>query len=78
MNQPGKRKSQQIYHINLLKKWHARDALFGGGLTTEKVSGSREEVQVSADLTPQQQQETLELVEQNGDFFFLLNLVTLM
>lgn len=69
MNQPGKRKLGQIYHINLLKKWHARDALFGGCLTTEKVSGSREDVQVSADLTPQQQQETLELVEQNRDVF---------
>lgn len=69
VNQPGKRKLKQIYHINLLKKWHARDALFGGCLTTEKVSGSREDVQVSADLTPQQQQETLELVEQNIDVF---------
>lgn len=24
VHQPGKRKSEQIYHINLLKKWHDR------------------------------------------------------
>ncbi|XP_063041160.1 uncharacterized protein LOC134436063 [Engraulis encrasicolus] len=69
VRQPDKRKKEQIYHVNLLKKWHAREALFSCLPPTESKEPAREEVQVGPDLSPHQRQMTLELVDRNRDVF---------
>ncbi|KAJ8333975.1 hypothetical protein SKAU_G00412940 [Synaphobranchus kaupii] len=69
VRQPGKRKPVQIYHINLLKKWHARDVLFSCLPHRESKVASREEVQVGPDLASHQRQQTVELLDRNQDFF---------
>ncbi|XP_063070441.1 uncharacterized protein LOC134461440 [Engraulis encrasicolus] len=69
VRQPDKRKTEQIYHINLLKKWHAREALFCCLPPTESKAPAREEVLVGPGLSPHQRQETLELVDRNRDVF---------
>ncbi|XP_063060131.1 uncharacterized protein LOC134453222 [Engraulis encrasicolus] len=69
VRQPGKRKPEQIYHVNLLKKWHAREALFSCLPPTESMEPAREEVQVGPSLSPHQRQMTLELVDRNRDVF---------
>lgn len=69
VKQTGKRKPDQIYHINLLKRWHPRDVMVCS-LSPRKPSDSPcEEVRVSPDLNPQQRQEVMELVDRNKDVF---------
>ncbi|XP_063054453.1 uncharacterized protein LOC134448729 [Engraulis encrasicolus] len=69
VRQPDKRKHEQIYHVNLLKKWHAREALLSCLPPTESMEPAREEVQVGPGLSPHQRQMTLELVDRNRDVF---------
>ncbi|XP_076139108.1 uncharacterized protein LOC143122160 isoform X4 [Alosa pseudoharengus] len=69
VRQPDKRKPEQIYHVNLLKKWHAREALFSCLPPTETKEPGREEVQVGPSLSPHQRQMALELVDRNRDVF---------
>ncbi|XP_077940886.1 uncharacterized protein LOC144385036 isoform X1 [Gasterosteus aculeatus] len=69
VRQPGKRKREQIYHVNLLKKWHAREALFSCPTPTESKEPGREEVQVGPSLSPHQRQMARELVDRNRDVF---------
>ncbi|XP_063044800.1 uncharacterized protein LOC134438971 [Engraulis encrasicolus] len=69
VRQPDKRKTEQIYHVNLLKQWHAREALFCCLPQTESKAPAREEVQVGPGLSPHQRQRTLELVDRNRDVF---------
>ncbi|KAG5261141.1 hypothetical protein AALO_G00300500 [Alosa alosa] len=69
VRQLDKRKPEQIYHVNLLKKWHAREALFSCLPPTETKEPGREEVQVGPSLSPHQRQMALELVDRNRDVF---------
>ena len=69
MRQTDKRKPEQIYHVNLLQKWYAREALFSCLPPTESRELAREEVQVGPSLSPHQRQMTLELVDRNRDVF---------
>ena len=52
VRQPDKRRPEQIYPINLLKKWHAREMLFSSLPPTESQEPVREEVQVGPSLSP--------------------------
>lgn len=69
MCQPGKRKRKQIYHINLLKKWHDREALCYCLPPRESKEPARDEVQFGPDLSPLQLQQAKELVDGNRDVF---------
>ncbi|XP_063075477.1 uncharacterized protein LOC134465637 [Engraulis encrasicolus] len=69
VRQTDKRKKVQIYHVNLLKKWHAREALFSCLPSTESKELARDAVQVGPNLAPHQRQMVLELVDRNRDVF---------
>ena len=69
IRQHDKRKKIQLYHVNLLKKWHAREVLFACLPPAASSIPARDEVQVGAGLSPHQRQMTLELVERNTDVF---------
>ena len=69
IRQTGKRKGEQIYHVNLLKKWHAREALFACLPHSESKEPARDEVQFGPDLSPHQLQQTKELVDGNQEVF---------
>ncbi|XP_066518865.1 uncharacterized protein [Hoplias malabaricus] len=67
LNQPGRRKTQQVYHVNLLKKWVEPIPQVSGFASTE--SSARAEIQWGDDLSPAQRQELVELVERFRDVF---------
>ncbi|KAJ8356682.1 hypothetical protein SKAU_G00194760 [Synaphobranchus kaupii] len=69
VRQPGRRPPTKVYHINLLKKWVAREVLFS--LTPPQVAVKTEPVQVpmGEQLTPSQRQDLQDLVNQNRDVF---------
>ncbi|XP_069371637.1 uncharacterized protein [Paralichthys olivaceus] len=72
VRQPGRRKGEQIYHINLLKKWHDRETLFTCLPPRESPEPARDVVQFGPDLSPHQLQQAKELVEGNPDVFSFL------
>ncbi|KAL0152472.1 hypothetical protein M9458_052195 [Cirrhinus mrigala] len=64
LRQPGRRQTEQIYHINLLKKWHGtRDQLAALSLTDPMV------VDVNPQLSAAQKTELQHLVGQFQDVF---------
>ncbi|KAJ8364561.1 hypothetical protein SKAU_G00133920 [Synaphobranchus kaupii] len=69
VRQPGRRPPTKVYHVNLLKKWVAREVLFS--LTPPQVAVKTEPVQVpmGEQLTPSQRQDLQDLVNQNRDVF---------
>ncbi|KAL7871516.1 hypothetical protein SRHO_G00064990 [Serrasalmus rhombeus] len=67
LDQSGRRKSQQVYHINLLKRWVELAPRLSGFSTSETLA--RAEIQWGEELIPAQQQELAELVEQFQDVF---------
>ena len=69
VGQPGKRKEQQIYHVNLLKKWHAADSLPAVALLCASSPDSLPTVPLGEDLTPAQLQDMKELLWRNRDRF---------
>jgi len=69
VRQPGKRKMEQIYHINLLKIWHVREALFNCLPPRVPEEPARDEMQFGPDLSPHQLQQAKELVDGNQDVF---------
>ena len=69
IRQPGKRKGEQIYHVNLLKKWHDRETLFTGCPPKEPEDLAREVVHFGPELSPHQLQQAKELVDRNQDVF---------
>uniref|UniRef100_A0A8C5MF74 Gypsy retrotransposon integrase-like protein 1 n=1 Tax=Leptobrachium leishanense TaxID=445787 RepID=A0A8C5MF74_9ANUR len=70
VNQPGRRKTEQIYHINLLKPWVEREALLTSkGKPTYATSGKEPEVYIAETLAPHQKQDVKELVSKNRDVF---------
>lgn len=69
VRQQGRRKGEQIYHINLLKKWCDRETFTDPSETREP---ARDIVQFGPDLSPHQLQQAKELVEGNPDVFSFL------
>ncbi|KAJ8365057.1 hypothetical protein SKAU_G00138880 [Synaphobranchus kaupii] len=69
VRQPGRRPPTKVYHVNLLKKWVAREVLFS--LTPPQVAVKTEPVQVpmGEQLTPSQRQDLQDLVNWNRDVF---------
>lgn len=63
--QPGKRKPEQLYHVNLIKPWKDRETL----TAVSAPSSDSPEVRVSETLSKSQKQETKELVQRNYDVF---------
>lgn len=63
--QPGKRKPEQLYHVNLIKPWKDRETL----TAVSAPSSDNPEVRVSETLSNSQKQETKELVQRNYDVF---------
>nr|XP_006012602.1 PREDICTED: uncharacterized protein LOC102366250 [Latimeria chalumnae] len=70
IKQPGRRRTEQIYHINLLKPWKENEtmAVLEGplGQPDPVEEGS---VHISEDLTPDQKKLAVEMVERNQDVF---------
>ncbi|XP_071061873.1 uncharacterized protein [Pseudochaenichthys georgianus] len=74
VRQPGRRKPSQIYHVNLLKKWYAREALLCCGSPVVSPSSPDQEVaevEYGPGLSKAQLQQTKELVQQTLDVFSL-------
>ena len=69
VRQPGRRKPEHLYHINLLKKWHSAEVLLCCLPPKDTGAPPREVVQVGPDLSPQQRQECMELVDHNREVF---------
>ncbi|KAJ8353788.1 hypothetical protein SKAU_G00213550 [Synaphobranchus kaupii] len=69
VQQPGRRSPTKVYHVNLLKKWVAREVLFS--ITTPQVAVKTEPVKVpmGEQLTPSQRQDLQDLVNRNRDVF---------
>jgi hypothetical protein len=68
VRQPGRRRPTQIYHVNLLKKWNARDVLCSVPPKATSQTGPAK-VPLGEQLSPAQRQELMELVDQNQDVF---------
>lgn len=69
VRQPGRRKSEQTYHVNLLKKWHSAEVLLSSFPPKDSGAPPREDFLVGPDLSPQQRQVCMELVDRNQDVF---------
>lgn len=69
VRQPGKRKAEQIYIVNLLQKWHDQEALFSSLFLRDPPEPAWDQVQLGPDLSPHQLQQVKELVEANQDVF---------
>ncbi|CAM5101263.1 unnamed protein product, partial [Eretmochelys imbricata] len=69
VRQPGHRKLEQIYHINLLKPWQDREAhVVALGAPSPK-SNQPDQVGISLELTLEQQSEVISLIKHNQDVF---------
>ncbi|CAM4614823.1 unnamed protein product [Lepidochelys kempii] len=69
VRQPGSWKSEQIYHINLLKPWHDREACLVMQETLPQEDNLHEQVRISSDLTPIQKIEAADMINHNRDVF---------
>ena len=69
VRQPGRRRGVQIYHVNILKKWHAPDAVPLPALLTTVLPQSPPPVPIGDELAPDQKREVKELLERNRDRF---------
>ncbi|CAM4403535.1 unnamed protein product [Lepidochelys olivacea] len=69
VRQPGRRKSEQIYHINLLKPWHDREACLVMQEALPQEDNLHEQVRISSNLTPIQKIETADVINRNQDVF---------
>ncbi|XP_061837516.1 uncharacterized protein [Nerophis lumbriciformis] len=67
VNQPGRRKGHQIYHVNILKKWHAAEPLPSTAFLTAHSPQTTPPVPIGEDLSPSQKQEVKELLGRNQD-----------
>ena len=68
VRQPGRRSPTQIYHVNLLKKWNARDVLCSIPPKATSETGPAK-VPLGEQLSPAQRQELMELIDQHQDVF---------
>lgn len=64
ISQPDRRKTEQIYHINLLKPWVEREVLM-----SKVVTPQNGKINIGPSLTQEQKDEVQELVKQNLDVF---------
>ena len=69
VRQPGRRKTSQIYHINLLKKWHSPDCVPMPSLMAETPGSDPSQVPLGPQLAPTHRQDLVELVGQFNDVF---------
>ena len=70
VHRPGRRREQQVYHVNLLKKWHpAEPVVFPALLTTTFSPPALPPVPVGEDLSPEQRQDVKQLLGRNQDRF---------
>ena len=70
ISQPGRRKKEAIFHINLLKPWRAReDCMATVGDNPPVPQAPSSSVTISPELTPEQVEEARGLVERNSDVF---------
>ncbi|CAM5142308.1 unnamed protein product [Natator depressus] len=69
VRQTGNRKSEQIYHINLLKPWHDREACLVMQETLPQEDNLHEQVRISSDLMPIQKIEAADMINRNRDVF---------
>ena len=69
VQQPGRRKEQQIYHVNLLKKWHPAEPVVLPALLTDVSPHALPPVPVGEDLSPEQHQDVKQLLGRNRDRF---------
>ncbi|XP_072769033.1 neuromast-expressed gpi-anchored lymphocyte antigen 6, partial [Nerophis lumbriciformis] len=67
VNQPGRRKGHQIYHVNILNKWHAAEPLPSTAFLTAHSPQTTPPVPIGEDLSPSQKQEVKELLGRNQD-----------
>ena len=71
VKQPGRRKGKEIYHVNILKRWHERDAetLPPLALLTCDFPQGSPPVPIGEDLSPAQGQDLKELLSRSVDIF---------
>ncbi|CAM5154394.1 unnamed protein product [Natator depressus] len=69
VRQPGCRKQEQIYHINLLKPWHQREACVVAQETLIQGNNMQKQIRISTDLTPNQKKEVTEMINRYQDVF---------
>lgn len=69
VRQPGQRKGQQIYHINLLKPWREPITPPSNVLTASVLSPVTPDVKMGIQLSPRQKQDLQELLWRNRDVF---------
>ena len=69
VRQPGRRKPCQLYHINLLKKWHASDNVPVPALTVGVPEPVPSQVALGPQLGPAHRQDMVELTGQFKDVF---------
>ena len=69
VRQPGWRKGHQVYHINLLKKWHTTETAPVPALVTTLTPQTEPPVVTGTDLSPSQVQGLRKLIGQSRDIF---------
>ena len=69
VRQPGRQKGQQIYHVNILKKWHPSEPVVLPALLTSVSPHTLPPVPVGEDLSPEQHQDVKQLLTRNQDRF---------
>ena len=69
VSQPGRRRTTQIYHINLLKRWHEPDQPAVHVMSAQSPRLTTPEVRMGGQLKGQQIQDLKELLDQNRDVF---------
>ncbi|KAJ8375574.1 hypothetical protein SKAU_G00061540 [Synaphobranchus kaupii] len=69
VRQMGRRQSNQIYHINLLKRWYEPSQVPVRALSTNLSSTTPPDVPMGKQLSPHQVQELKELISRNRDVF---------
>ena len=69
VQQVGRRKEHQIYHVNILKKWHPPIPVVLPALLTNVSPPAIPAVPMGEDLSPEQTQDMRELLTRNRDRF---------
>ena len=69
VRQPGRRPPVKIYHVNLLKKWVAREVLFSCNPPQAPARTEPVEVPMGEQLSPRQRNDLKELIDRHRDVF---------
>lgn len=70
VHQPSKRKSYQIYHVNLIKPWKNREVLTVSQKVQEDPDAPIRKVGIAKTPFPSQKQESRTFLQKNPDIFF--------